>query len=227
MPRARGRRTRTRSYKGELAPAYMTCLHLTARVSCCTSWRGLCQFAPQDPKRKFRRKKLEAEANAGTATGGGQRRGSLGGVYAAVRQSPSRPVDRMATARYDREWASRRVAGDVTGFGEVLPWAGGQAPHPSLPGRDLRRRPDRSTTPTSGGSRSPRKAGRARTSRSTICSPRTTRPTTWPMSRSRTSCATTTGEPVDQPEVAELFGALRRPGPLRGRQPAALRLPRA
>ena len=47
-----------------------------------------------------------------------------------------------------------------------------------------------STTRTNGGCRSPRTCGRARISRSIICSPRTAKLNTWPMCLSRTCCPT-------------------------------------
>ena len=82
---------------------------------------------------------------------------------------------------------------------------GRPAPAVSVPRRDLRRRSAIRQHRGVVRSRSRRTSGRARTSRSTTCSPRTPRPNTSPMSPSRTCCADETGEPVRHPQVREMF----------------------
>ena len=54
-----------------------------------------------------------------------------------------------------------------------------------------------------------KRRGRSRISRSTTCSPRMTKATTWPMFPSRTSFPTRPGEPVDHPDLSDLFGEVQ------------------
>ena len=211
-------RSASMAQKGEPAPAKPTCLHLEL-LACLAARRfAACQRSPAKPSESS--EKIQRGRDRPPPLGGSGRRSAPARSADLVRQfcrsapkAVSGPVDRMSTGLYHRSVDGLcGLAGNAYGFRRNSPWVRwcGTGSTRSAAWSSTWIPP--SATPRNGGSRSPRRAARARTSRSTTCSPRTRPPTTSPTSPSRTWCRTTAASRSTIPRSPEMFGALREGG---------------
>ena len=135
------------------------------------------------------------------APGGGQGQGFRRGlrVLSGGAATPLQIDSRAGAALRDAPSnASRRSA-------KVRHRPGGQAPHLSVSRRDLRRRSRVRQHRGMVHARSPPKSGRPRTSRSTICSPRTRRPQYIAYVSEQNLLPDDSGQPVRHPQVEQMF----------------------